>query len=199
MVWWPVWNPNGLVSLFQTHWSLGAKRYRHSSLFFAQQMSRHESQGPAASILGVSTARGLLSGGEVDPLREVMSSLHPPPTRKPAYEMIAEALVGFRYNKLNKAQCQRRLVVKDSVTHTMRLNHPSLRKEHLQCVQGGPNSIRWAMKHGKLKSDSVDSRLLQEVIERPELPPAVGDHVMVLLKEKAQRIIDDDDDSSSED
>ena len=53
--------------------------------------------------------------------------------------------------------------------------------------------------HGKLKSDSVDSRLLQEVKERPELPPAVGDHVMVLLKEKAQRIIDDDDDSSSED
>ena len=118
--------------------------------------------------------------------------MSPQVTRKPAYEMIAEALVGFRYVNLKKGHA-RCLVVKDSVTHVMRLKQDSLAKEHHQCVQGGPNAIRWAMQHGKLKSDKMDSRLLEEVLERPKFPPTVGDHVMVLLKEKAQRIIDDDD------
>ena len=118
--------------------------------------------------------------------------MSPQVTRKPAYKMIAEALVGFRYKNLKKGHA-RCLVVKDSVTHVMRFKKDSLEKEHHQCVQGAINAIRWANRHGKLKSDMMDSRLLEEVLERPNLPPAVGDHVMVLLKEKAQRVIDDDD------
>ena len=136
-------------------------------------------RSPAAStILGAGTVRQLARGGNVDPLQDLL------PVPRDVARMIAKALVKYRFFGPNHGD-PKKLVMKNN-----EINDYRVKEEYKQVVNNVPASIRWAKEHGKLNFEKVDSRLLDEVTQRPNLPQTVKTCVEALLREMAEHIQD---------
>ena len=134
-------------------------------------------RSPAAStILGAGTVRQLARGGNVDPLQDLL------PVPRDVARMIAKALVKYRFFGPNHGD-PKKLVMKNN-----EINGARVKEEYKQVVNNVPASIRWAKEHGKLNFEKVDSRLLDEVTQRPNLPQTVKTCVEALLREMAEHI-----------
>ena len=97
-------------------------------------------RAPASTILGASTVRQLIGGGDCDPLQDSVKK----DEEGGVYKQIAQALVTYRYTGKNAAD-PKKLVMLDG-----QINESKLIAEYNQIVSNGPASIRWAKANGKL-------------------------------------------------
>ena len=162
----------------------GGRRFdRHDQCDNPGRREEDRRDKSASAILGAATAKQLLGGGTVEPLQDVLSSRATTVTNK-----IAEALITYRFTGKNAGNSEK------LVDRNNQINKHRVREEYNQIVFKGPKAIRWAKENGKLNMDVVDPRLVDEVMNRPNLPDAVKERVWELLLEKAVRIRDEGDD-----
>ena len=106
-----------------------------------QQLEALKKRSATSAVLGVSTVKQLLCGGEVpDPLQDRLQKKG----EGDMYDRIAQAFFDFRYTGKNAGD-PKKLVMKNN-----QINEKRLSEEYDQIVVKGPESIRWAKAHGKL-------------------------------------------------
>ena len=104
------------------------------------------------------------------------------PDNSNLYRKMAEVACASRYNGPNPGNINKLVMITGGV------NEIQMAKEYDQVVNKGPESIRWAAANGRLNEATIDSRLIDEAINRPVLPQGVKDQVWVILKETVARL-----------
>ena len=119
----------------------------------------------------------------------------PPNGELSVIDKIAQALVNDRFEGPNRSD-PKLMVMKNGEVDECRV-----KKEYNEIVNKGPAAIRWAHENKKLNMTKVDARLVNEVVDRPNLPDKVKQRVREILKEMVMRIQggDFDDEDSDED
>lgn len=106
---------------------------------------------------------------------------------------VAKALVHYRYNGPNKAK-KELLVTRGGV-----INRTRFHAELTQIVVNIPRSILWSHSHGTLNPRTVDVRLANAVVRRPNLSKPIRDAVRETLTALAKTVERDGSDDDSDD